>query len=294
MHIAAVSRSLGCLTLALALTQAPAHALPRQESEEDVFVAHAALPGRPERLAPIVFYDVRLREMVAELQRLSPTAAAMLRKIQESGFPLAFGNFSDVAEEMEHEYSSWDPERRTAAGFMAPVVREVERFSRDLTTVKILVAVNLNMLDGIFEGAEAVVDESVSWAEIQRLETLAVLAHELVHAYGLALSGGDPRLGCHDPVPEERPADSCVMVGENLVRKEIGAPLDWDYGFHTLDGLAKRYAAFQERRALVREMADIQWPAIVMEPLSRPIPARSPIGLEAPLPRPLPSVPIQP
>jgi hypothetical protein len=279
MHKVATSalHSLGPLSLALGFAFTPARAAPPQESQEDRVMAHVEFPApAPERPSPVMFYDERLQEMVQELARSSPTAAAMLRAIQGSGVPLAFGTFPDVAEEMEHEYSSWDPQRRTAAGFMAPVVREVERFSGELVTVKILVAVNLTMLEDVFEGAEAVVEEAVSWGEIRRLETLSVLAHELVHAYGLAVSGGDPRLGCHDPSSDERPADSCVMVGENLVRREIGAPLDWDYGFHTLASLAERYQEVEGRRALLGEMARIEWPSPPLQPLALRLPPREP------------------
>jgi hypothetical protein len=284
MHKTTVSfaRSLGALGVALAFVPASAHAAPTQERQEDLASMHASaatlsFPSAAERLAPVVFYDQRLQEMVQELTRRSPTVAAMLRTIQRSGMPLAFGSFPDVAKEMADEYSSWDPKQRMAAGFMAPVVRKVAGFSGELVTVKILVAVNLAMLDDVFRGAEAVVEESVEWAEIQRLEMLSVLAHEIVHAYGLALSEGDPREGCHDPEPGERPADACVLIGENLIRKEIGAPLDWEYGFHTLDSLAKRYAEVEERRTQLQGVTSFDWPSVAVEPLPLQLPARQPI-----------------
>jgi hypothetical protein len=253
-----IARLFGSLVIFTSLTLAPV-----EGSAQELPVAHGIvmtgqIPIPVEGLAPVVFQDDRLRTMVAELEQLSPTAAKMLATIRRSGIPLVFGTFPDVADEMRHEYSSWDPERRTAAGFMAPLVRVGERFSGDLTTVKILVAVNLNMLDGVFEGAEAMVDEPVRWDEIQRLETLAVLAHELVHAYGLAARGGDPRNGCHDPEPHERAADSCVMIGENILRREIGAPLDWGYGFPSLESLAERYAQQEAQRAGLAEMARLR------------------------------------
>jgi hypothetical protein len=272
-------RALGVLSVALAFVPGSAHAIPQQKSVEDGAIMYASLasPAPVERLAPVVFYHQRLQEMVHELMRASPTVTSMLHTIQRSGMPLAFGTFPDVAKEMTEEYSSWDPQRRNAAGFMAPVVREVAGFSDQLVTVKILVAINLAMLDDVFRGAEAVVEESVSWAEIKRLEMLSVLAHEIVHAYGLALSGGDPRLGCHDPESGERPADACVLIGENLIRKEIGAPLDWEYGFHTLDSLAKRYGEVEERRTKLLGVRNFDWPSIAVQPLPLELPERQPI-----------------
>jgi hypothetical protein len=275
-------RFLGALGVAAAFVPASAHAAPSQERQDDLASMHASavipsLPAAIERLAPVVFYDQRLQEMVQELIGKSPTVASMLGTIQRSGMPLAFGTFPDVAKEMEDEYSSWDPQQRMAAGFMAPVVRKVAGFSGELVTVKILVAVNLAMLDDVFRGAEAVVEESVSWAEIRRLELLSVLAHEIVHAYGLALSEGDPREGCHDPEPGERPADACVLIGENLIRKEIGAPLDWEYGFHTLESLAKRYAEVEDRRLKLLGVTTLDLPSIAVQPLPLELPARQPI-----------------
>jgi hypothetical protein len=219
----------------------------------------AAPEGRVETvepLAPVVYHDARLREMVEELQRESPTAASMLLTVRRLGFPIAFGTFADLAEEMQQEYSAWTRSSRSAAGYMAPVVRQVKEFSEELETVKINVAVNLSMLDELFLSAPAALPQAdVDWEEIRRLETLSVLAHELVHAYGLALSGGDPRQGCHDPEEGELPEASCVMVGENIVRGEIGAPIDWDYGFPSAVSLAQRYSDAAARRAKLLEIA---------------------------------------
>ena len=255
--IVSIARLFGSLVVATSLTLAPLEGS-AQVLPVNGIVMTGRVPLPVEGLAPVVFQDDRLEAMVGELERLSPTAAKMMATIRRSGIPLVFGTFPDVADEMRHEYSSWDPERRTAAGFMAPLVRVGERFSGDLTTVKILVAVNLNMLDDVFEGAEAMVDESVRWDEIRRLETLSVLAHELVHAYGLAAHGGDPRNGCHDPEGDERAADSCVMIGENILRREIGAPLDWGYGFPSLESLAERYAQQEARRVSLAKVASLR------------------------------------
>lgn len=221
----------------------------------------------PGILAPVRFHSVRLQEMVAELEHHSPTARAMLLAIRQAGFPLEFGTFADVADEMQREYRSWDPGHRSVAGFMAPVVRWVSGLSNTLTTVKILVAVNLATLDEIFEDAGSNAPRGpVPWEEIRRLETLSVLAHEIVHAYGIAATGGDPKGGCHDPRKGERPEDSCVMIGENLVRREIGAPVDWDYGLPAPASLAERYAAEEARRTTLREIT-----AFSLRPLSSPM-----------------------
>lgn len=264
----------GALVLALLLAAPRAlSASPVQLFPDGVF---AALPGGVEMdpapaLAPVFFHDARLERMVDELGRSSPTAARMLTAIRGAGFPLSFGTFHDLAEEMRQEYSSWDPTRKRTVGYMAPVVRPLPGARAPLTTVKILVALNLDRLDEIFTEARAKVPESaVSWDEIQRLETLAVLAHELVHAYGLAVAGGDPHLGCPDPAEDESPETACVVIGENLVRRELGAPLDWGYGVPSLVELAGRYEEAEARRAELL--------AIALTPLLR-LPA--PLGFSA-------------
>lgn len=274
MQLSYASPALLGVMLALALS-GPA---PAQVHGPDTrsLVASAAPPvvREPEPLALLHFYDDRLRSMVEELRRLSPTMESMLAAIQRAGFPVTFGTFADLAAEMQQEYRSWSRGQRNAAGYMAPVVRSGEGFG-DLTTVKINVAVNLTLLDELFENPDTVKPEvPVSWEEIRHKETLAVLAHEIVHAYGLAMSGGDPRYGCHDPQEHERPQDSCVMIGENLVRDEIDAPLDWDYGFPSLASLAERYSEADARRAALREIAAHRLPALpVALPARREIPS---------------------
>ena len=231
----------------------------------------------PEPLAEIVYHDARLQQMVEELALESPRAASMLLTIRKLGFPLSFGTFDDLAEEMQQEYSAWTRSPRSAAGYMAPVVRQGEEFQGQLVTVKINIAVNLTMLEEVFSAAAAELPLSgVEWAEIQRLETLSVLAHELVHAYGLAVTGGDPRFGCQDPHEDESPRASCVMLGENLVRGEIGAPLDWDYGFPTAALLATRYTEVAQRRATLQEIAAFRLPWSFEPPLK--VPPRLPLG----------------
>jgi hypothetical protein len=255
--------------LALALS-APA---PAQMPAESIRMALSSPreADEGELLAPVEFRDVRLRGMVEELELRSPSAATMLQSIRRAGFPLTFGTFADLAEEMQQEYRSWSRGARSAAGYMAPVVRSGPGFAHPLTTVKINVAVNLAILDELFEEADTVEsDIPIAWSEVQRLETLAVLAHEIAHAYGLAMSGGDPRYGCPDPHEGDRPQDSCVMIGENVVRSELGAPLDWDYGFPTLVSLAERYSEASARRALLLELGA----ARLIRPLEPELPRR--------------------
>jgi hypothetical protein len=262
MTSSAVSRAVtGLLTLLSGLFLSPegASARPSQvlEGTPPVLVSLPfATMGEKLTLAPILYRDQRLEAMVAELERLSPTAAVMLLSIRRAGYPLVFGTFKDLAEEMRQEYGTWDPTRKRTVGYMAPIVRPLPGMWAPLTTVKMLVAINLNRLEELFGEARVEVPEgSVSWDEIQRLETLAVLAHEIVHAYGLAVSGGDPHLGCPDPREGENPEIACVVVGENLVRKEIGAPLDWGYGLASTRTLASRYEDVEARRARLRAIA---------------------------------------
>jgi hypothetical protein len=231
-----------------------------------------------QELSPIEFRNERVKLLMDELERESPTAAAMLQTIRKLGFPMSVGSFDDLEQEMQEEYSSWTRSTRSAAGYMAPVVRPGAAFSGQLTTVKINVAVNLTLLDELFDNAPTdVPDAGVTWKEIQRLETLAVLGHELVHAYGLAISGGDPRVGCHDPFEGQSTQVSCVMIGENILRSEIGAPLDWDYGFPSARSLAGRYQAVSARAQALQEIAAFRLPQrFELPPLQ--VPDRRPLG----------------
>jgi len=259
MKLPSISRAAaGCIALGslLAYAPRPLSAAPAQLLADGVLVgAHSSASG-VRAPAPVFFHHPRLEHMVEELERLSPTAARMLDAIRAAGFPLAIGSFHDLAEEMRKEHGSWDPSRRRTVGYMAPVVRSPRGARGELITVKILVALNLDRLDDLFsEGRRTVPEGVVSWGEIERLETLAILAHELVHAYGLAVAGGDPHLGCPDPTEAEVPETSCVVVGENLVRHEIGAPLDWGYGLPGLPTLAARYDAIGTRKEQLRRIA---------------------------------------
>jgi hypothetical protein len=269
MQLTSASPALLGALLALALSVPAGAQMPAEGTL--TYVSSPDGTGDGELLAPVEFLDLRVREMVEELERNSPTTASMLLAIRRAGFPLSFGTFADLAAEMQQEYRSWSRGTRNAAGYMAPVVRSGPGFSHPLTTVKINVAVNLRMLEELFADADTVESDSlVSWPEVRRLEMLSVLAHEIVHAYGLAMSGGDPRHGCHDPYEDERPQDSCVMIGENVVRKEIGAPLDWDYGFPSLASLAERYSEAEARRAKILEIAAFRLP----RPLEPELPRR--------------------
>jgi hypothetical protein len=278
MQLASASPALLGALLALALSSGSVPAqmpLPRMLTIRPA--SYVSEPVATRGLAPIEFHSERLKRLTSELERESPTASAMLNTIRRLGFPITVGTFVDLEPEMQQEYSSWTRSSRSAAGYMAPVVRPGPAFTGQLTTVKINVAVNLALLDELFEGAPAEVpDATVSWAEIQRLETLAVLGHELVHAYGLALSGGDPRIGCHDPAEGQSTRLSCVMIGENIVRSEIGAPLDWDYGFPSAKGLSERYSAVAARQRALAEIAAYRLPHRFEVPLR--LPERKPLS----------------
>jgi len=253
------------ILLAVALAILPSPAVGGQLPADATFSLsappEAPSPASVPTLAPVVFRDQRLMHMIHDLQRNSPSAAAMLLAIREAGYPIEFGTFQDLAEDMRREYASWSFDERSAAGFMAPVVRVRDGFSSPFTTVRILVAINLSELDAIFDAEDFAGDARLSWAEIRRLELLSVLAHELVHAYGLAITGGDPRAGCHDPRAGDRLEDSCVMIGENLIRRELGAAVHWQYGFPTVASLSQRYHALEVRRTQVREMVSFR-PAV--------------------------------
>jgi hypothetical protein len=267
------------VVLIASLLAPTASALGQSNAAKGVLVA-SALPVESatsaELLAPVSYTDDRLRLMVEDLQARSPLVRTMIATIRRSGVPMEFGTFSDFQDEMRQEYKSWDPAEKSAAGFMAPVVRQSDAFETSLSTVKVLVGINVEKLDELFVHATLSMPEgTTSWEEIRHLETLSVLGHEIVHAYGLALAEGDPRGGCPDPRADQVPSASCVMVGENMIRREIGAPADGDYGFPSLANLANRYAAAAARRETLLEIARFRLPnAPTLEPLPTPLPRR--------------------
>jgi hypothetical protein len=65
------------------------------------------------------------------------------------------------------------------------------------------------------------------------------------------------------------------MIGENIIRQEIGAPLDWDYGFPSARGLTERYTAVAARERALAEIARYRLPNRA-EPLR--LPEREPLG----------------
>lgn len=233
--------------LAAVLLPAGANAAPVQYADVPPGSAHPAL---------ITYRDARMQRLVHELELASPTAARMMAAIRAYGVPVLFGTAASVLRDVRAEHHDYDPFRQKALGFMAPTVRPLPG-GDGFGTFAMVVGLDLERVEEIFEIARSLPRPATyTWQEIERLETLALLGHEIVHAYGLVLADGDPRRGCLDPVEGQPPGMSCVVVGENLIRSEIGAPLDWGYGLAPLIELPARYEAHGERRLALRSIAE--------------------------------------
>lgn len=248
--------SLVAVVVALALLPASARAHAPQDLPPE---AVRDTPGSaPVWTAPVfTFRDARMAYLVRELERSSPTAARMLQTLREFGVPVVFGTVASVLDEVRAQHRDYDPTEQKALGFMAPLLHHHHGSNGPMAST-IVVGVDLDRVGELFGKARGIPrPPDVSWTEIQRLETMALLAHELVHAYGLALSGGDPRRGCFDPHQGEPPSLSCVVVGENVIRREIGAPLDWGYGMSRLADLPDRYAEHNRHRSALRSIGEV-------------------------------------
>lgn len=236
----------------------PARALPQS----------ALVPSRSSRLPasvasapPVSAEPMPLRGspgllgLVHELERRSPTVGSMLATLRERRVPITFGTFEEMEAAVRAAFRSYDPSQSRAIGYMVPRVQRGPG-GRGLTTDEILVGIDLARLDELFVGVEETGLLAPGTGDRARqLETLALLGHEIAHAWGLVVSGGDPRRGCTDPQEGQLPETACVMVVENLVRREIGAPRDWRYGLGSPATLAERYGAWERRREASREVA---------------------------------------
>lgn len=59
---------------------------------------------------------------------------------------------------------------------------------------------------------------------IVRGEQLSTLAHEVAHAYDVAIADGKKSVLCDDPVPGQAFEEACVIQRENRVRRELSVP----------------------------------------------------------------------
>jgi hypothetical protein len=48
------------------------------------------------------------------------------------------------------------------------------------------------------------------------------------------------------------------MIGENLIRLELGAPLDWHYGFPSVASLIDRYTQAAAHREVLRSVTSFR------------------------------------
>lgn len=205
-------------------------------------------------VSPLTFRDGRMATLVEELAAASPTAARMLAELRAADMSVVFGTPETLLDEVRREHRGYDPYRARALGFMAPRIRRAGEGG--LTTEGVFVVLDLQRLDHLFGRARDLPRPAgMPWSSIQRLETLALLGHELIHAWGLLRSGGDPRDGCLDPADDETTRTSCVVLAENMIRLEMGAPLDWGYGLSPLALLPDLYRRHVRRKEVLRDMS---------------------------------------
>ncbi|MBW3535315.1 MAG: hypothetical protein KY453_08895 [Gemmatimonadetes bacterium] len=195
--------------------------------------------------------DAEIDQLIAELDRRSATARHMLESMRMGRVPVVIGSHHQMVSDVTRLSREWAPETRRPVGLMAASFAPGEERRR---VNRILIALDIALVDEIF--AEARDQPSrVSWDVIRREEMLAVLGHELSHAYGLVLRDGDVGGQCEDPTEGADPSTSCVVVFENLIRSELGIPLDWGYGMSSPAQLAARYEALAERQEMLGDIS---------------------------------------
>lgn len=197
--------------------------------------------------------DAEIGDMIRELDGRSATAHRMLEAMRFGQIPVLIGTRHQMASDMTRLSREWAPEtrRRRPVGLMGAVFAPGEARKR---VGSILIALDIDLVDEIFAESRHM-PSRVAWDVIRREELLAVLGHELSHAYGLVLRHGDLGGLCEDPVEGTDPSTSCVVVAENLIRSELDIPLDWGYGMSAPLDLAARYEAKADRRAALSDIS---------------------------------------
>lgn len=208
------------------------------------------LGAAPLHARQLAITDARVESLVEELERRSPTARRMLEAMRSGRVPVAIGTHAQMAADMTRLSREWDPRARRAVGLMAAVFAPDSERTR---VGEILISLDIDRVEEIFREVREE-PTKVPWDVIRREELLAVLGHELAHAYGLVLHDGDVRVHCDDPADGVDPTTSCVVLAENTIRSELRIPLDWGYGMPAPVELAARYAALAERQAALREI----------------------------------------
>lgn len=196
--------------------------------------------------------DAEIGALVRELDGRSATAHRMLEAMRFGRIPVLIGTRHQMASDMTRLSREWAPDsRRRPVGLMGAVFAPGEARKR---VGNILIALDIDLVDEIFAAARHR-PSRVSWDVIRREELLAVLGHELSHAYGLVLRHGDLGGLCEDPVEGTDPSTSCVVIAENLIRSELDIPLDWGYGMSAPLDLAARYEAKADRRDALSDIS---------------------------------------
>lgn len=87
---------------------------------------------------------------------------------------------------------------------------------------------------------------AISWHGLFEGEVLATIGHELAHLSTLIDAEFRVSEACHDPQNIRNWLGSCIERIENQIRREIGVPLDMEYGFTNED--IERYMRINNNR----------------------------------------------
>lgn len=212
-----------------------------------VFLAAAA----PLQARQLKVTDTEVGTLLQQLDRRSPTAHRMLEAMRLGRIPVVIGTATDLTADMTRLSEQWDPRARRAVGLMAAVFAPGTEQTR---VGSIMIAIDVERIGEIFAVAGKEPSD-VPWERIRREELLAVLGHEISHAYGLVSTEGDIAAQCDDPPEGGDPMASCVIVAENLIRADLGIPLDWGYGMPTPSDMATAYTELAEHQATLLEIS---------------------------------------
>ena len=208
------------------------------------------LGAAPLHARQVAVVDGRVRTLVEELDRRSPTAHRMLQAMRFGSVPVFIGTPAQMAADVTRLGREGDPGARGSVGLMAALFAPG---GERLRVGEIFIALDLERVERIFGEARGEASD-VPWDRIRRDELLAVLGHEFAHAYALVVRDGDIGGQCEDPPEDTDPALSCVVQAENVIRRELRIPLDWGYGMPAPRELAASYAAMADRASALEEI----------------------------------------
>lgn len=173
----------------------------------------------------VLVVNQRLGDLIAEMMRRSPTFARQMREVANSNMRVVIGDYGELGMD---EGSSFSGEVIFVPSFTG------------LRAEGALMGIHLDMFDEVYawlDEEEAGIDPGI----VRDGEIMATIAHEFAHLYDVAKSGGNWYSVCRDPRRWQDDKDACVMKRENMFRKELGLPEDYQYGMSLPDKAATRY-----------------------------------------------------